>query len=232
MASFKIFHRILFNLEFELNGYRDDVAKYIQVLPDEKTNKLFSQYHIMFRKYKNSYLALIEVESEAADLGEPRIELKQNETFRFQVKISDIVFFARTHIYDYDFRNSVLMLSNEANHVEGADALLSKQIVGYSSTDEYKPGYLVQSGSNHYIAISASNSGDAHPVTDTAYWRSIADGSFVSQADLQTRPSAVDLNTFMLIDIKHSNALPLPYRLLDGTGKCRELSYKIKLLNK
>lgn len=232
MASFKIFHRILFVLEFELAGYRDDVARYIQVIPDENTNKLFSQYNIMFRRYKNSYLALVEVESEPSELGKPRIEIKQNETFRFQVKISDVVFFGRTHLYAYDFRSNILMLSNEVNHVDASDSLLSKEILAYASADDYKAGYLVHSGGNYYSAIRPSNSADAHAVTDTTYWKSIANGSFVSQADFQPRPSTVDLNTFMVIDIKHSSALPLSYQLLDAAGKCKEISYKIKLLIK
>jgi hypothetical protein len=232
MASFKISHRILFNLEFELNGYRDDVAQYIKVLPDQKTNELFSKYRIMFRKYKNSYLALIEVEPEPPDFGKPRIEIKQNEVFKFQIKISDIVFFARTHLYAYDFRGSILMLSNEANHVDGTTLLLSKSIGAYSAGNAYKSGYLAQSGSSYYSAILPSNSADAHPVTDSLYWKNIPNGGFVSQADLQLRPSTADLNTFMVVDIKHSNTLPPAYQLLDAAGECREVSYKIKLLTK
>lgn len=232
MATFKLFHRILFNLEFELNGYRDDVAQYIQVLPDEETNRLFSRYRIMFRKCRNSYLALIEVGSEAADLEQPKIEIMLNEVFRFQVKIRDIGFFSRTHLYQYDFQQDILMLSNEADHIEGTDMLLTRPIVDYAGGDDYRPGYLVDAAGNHYSAIQPSNAADPHPVTDSAYWKGISHGGFASQADLLPRPSTIDLDTLMVIDIKHSNTLPASYQLLDGTSRCREVSYKIKLLSK
>jgi hypothetical protein len=124
------------------------------------------------------------------------------------------------------------MLSNEANHEEGSEILLSKPIATYASTNEYRTGYVVRSGSNYYNAIRPSNATDVHPVTDAAYWESIANGSFVSQADLQPRTSTIDLNTVMVIDIKHSSTLPPSYQLLDAAGKCKEVSYKIKLLNK
>jgi hypothetical protein len=232
MATFKLFHRILFNLEFEVSGYKEDVAQYIQVVPDKETNKLFSQYRMMLRKYKNSYLALIETGSDAADLGEPKIEIPENAKFRFQVKVSDIVFFSRTHLYAYDFRNNVLVLSNEANHAEGPDLLLSRHIVDYAGADDYKPGYLVRSGGTYYSALQSSSSADAHPVTEPSYWKIVADGSYVSQADLQPRPPAVDLNTFMVIDVRHSSTLSPAYQLLDASSRCREVTYKVKLLNK
>lgn len=232
MGTFKLFHRILFNIEFELNGYRDDVAQYIQVQPDEATHELFSKYRIIFRRYRNSYLALIEVGSDVTDLEQLKIEIPQNEVFRFEVKIRDIVFFSRTHLYAYDFRTNVLMLSNEVNHIEGSDILLTKAISNYASAGDYQVGYLVRDGANYFSAVQPSNAADAHPVTDAAYWKNIPNGSFVSQEDLALRPSSIDLNTFMVIDIKHSNTLPPSYQLLDGALKCREITYKIKLLNK
>ena len=232
MGTFKLFNRILFNLEFALSGYIDDAARFIHVSPDEHTNKLFSKYHITFRKYKNAYLGLIEVLTEAPDVGKPRIEIKQNETFRFQVKILDMLFFARTHLYTYEFQNSVLVLSNSVNHIDGADILISQPFPGYVVTGAYEKGHFVTSGGNYYVALLPSNPSDTHPVTEATHWKSVPAGSFVSQGDFQPRSSGTPLNVIMLIDIIHSNNLPVSHQLLDASSKCKEISYKIKLLNK
>jgi hypothetical protein len=101
----------------------------------------------------------------------------------------------------------------------------------YDSAEDYEPGYLVKSGSAYFRAIQASNAADPHPVTDTSHWSSIADGTFVSQADLLPRDSSVDLDAIIVIGIRHSSALPADYRLLDGSSKCKEVNYKIKLLS-
>jgi hypothetical protein len=232
MPLFKTYQRVLFNISFELAGFRDDIAQYLQVLPDKRTNELFPQYHLSLRKQKNSFLTLIEVDAEGPDSRAPIIPLKENAVFRFQVKVADIVFFSRTHLYGYDFRSNTLMLSNDNGCVEGADILLSKPIREYSINDEYRMGYIVAAGRNCYKAIQSSNAADPHPVTDTAYWKSIANGSFVSQADLFPRPVGVDLNTIMIIDIRHHSSLTASHQLLDAASGCREITYKIKLLDK
>jgi hypothetical protein len=232
MPLFKTYQRILFNLSFELAGFRDDITHYLQVLPDKRTNELFPHYRLSLRKQKNSFLTLIEVDAEGPDSRAPIVSLKENEVFRFQVKVTDIVFFSRTHLYGYDFRANVLVLSNDNGCVEGTDVLLSKPIREYSISDEYRMGYIVASGRNYYKAIRSSNAADPHPVMDTAYWKSISNGSFVSQADLFPRPVGVDLNTIMVIDIRHHNSLAASHRLLDMASGCREIAYKIKLLDK
>jgi hypothetical protein len=232
MASFRIFHKILFNIFLELDGYKEDVTHYVCLQPDKRTNELLSQHRILLRKQKNCYVALIEVNAEGVDADKPAFGLKQNETFRFHIKVNDIGFFSRTHLDQYDFRNNILMLSNEVDHVEGSEMLLSKHIRHYSNGQDYEVGYVVRSGGSFYSARRQSSAVDAHPVTDEDYWKNIANGSFVSQADLQTRPSDIDLSTFMIIDIKHSNTLPSSYQLLDTSSKCKEVSFKIKLLNK
>ncbi len=224
-------YKILFNLELHLLGYPDDLNQYIKILPDADTSKLFQGYRILKRKQKNADVSLILVEHEGPQEGTPEISLQENEIFRFFVKINDKAFLNRTHITPYDLEANIISLSNEVNHIVSSEILLSRPINSYQSTDDYEPGYLVESGGNHFRALQASNSGDPHPVTDTNFWVGIPDGSFISQADLQPRPSTVDLDGLMLIEIKHSSTLPSSYRLLDGSSKCKEINYKIKLLS-
>jgi hypothetical protein len=231
MPLFKTFHRVLFNLTFELAGFRADVAQYIQVWPDKRTNDLFPHYHLSLRKQKNSFLTLIEVD-EAEDSRTPIVPIKENEVFRFQVKVTDIVFFSRTHLYSYDFRSNTLMLSNDNDHVDGMNALLTKPVPHYSSAGEYKSGYIVSRDKNYYKAIKSSSAADPHDVSDPTYWKNISDGSFVSQEDLVPRPAGVDLNTIMVVDIKNSMSIPVSHQLLDVTSQCREITYRVKLLNR
>ncbi|MEN8228469.1 MAG: hypothetical protein ABFS38_09970 [Bacteroidota bacterium] len=222
---------ILFNLEFHLQGYPDDINQYIKIIPDIETRDLIPEYRILRRKQKNADVSLILVEPEGPQEDRPEISLRENEIFRFVVKIADKSFLNRTHLATYDLEANIISLSNEVNHVAGSEILLSRSINSYQNTDDYEPGYLVESGGNHFRALQASNSGDPHPVSDTSFWASIPDGTFVSQADLQPRSSAVDLNGLMMIEIKHSSTLPSAYRLLDVSSKCKEINYKIKLLS-
>ena len=232
MDSFRSSFRILFNLELGLPGYQEDLNQYIRLLPDEDTHEAYTRYRILPRKQKNASVALVEVEPDGPDLGRPRVMLPDDHTFRFQVKFADNAFFSRTHLASYDLSSEALLLSNEVNHVEGTDLLLSRAIPNYSSGDTYLAGYLVRSGSDHYKALQASDGGDPHPVSDTAYWKSIPNGTFVSQADLQPRPAFADLDAAIIVEVKHSPLLPAAYRLLDASQRCREVSYKINLLMK
>jgi hypothetical protein len=231
MPLFKTFHRVLFNIAFELVGFCADVTQYIQVWPDKRTHDLFPYYRLTLRKQKNSFLTLVEVD-EAEDSRTPIVPIKENEVFRFQVKVTDIVFFSRTHLYTYDFRSNALMLSNNIDHVDGTNALLTKPIPNYSSAGDYRAGYIVNWEERYYKAIKSSSAIDSHDVTDPTYWKNISDGSFVSQADLVPRPTDVDPNSIMVVDIKNSPSIPGSHQLLDSMARCREITYKIKLLNR
>jgi hypothetical protein len=225
-------YRILFGFELELVGMNDDLNQYLKLLPDQKTKDLFITYNILPRKQKNSNVSLIEVLADGVDKGRPMIMLKDNEVFRFQVKLAENNFIRRTHLASYDFLNEVLYLSNTIDHVEGTEILLSLSVENYNAANTYKSGYIVRSGSAYYKALLKSNNGNQHGVSDSAYWKSISNGTFVSHADLRTRASltdSVDLDTIMVIEIRHNVTLNANYQLLDGSSKCREVSYKIKL---
>lgn len=230
MTSFKLYNRILFNLQLDLYNYKENVTSYLQLVPDENTSELFSKYKVLLRQQKNSSVALIKVFPEGIDFEEPYITIKQNETFRFFVKASDPNFLAKTHLSSYDFTNNVLVLSNESTLTDGTDNLLSQPIPFYSNSGEYKIGFIVRSGSSYYKAIKPSNWVDVNPVTNTTYWKNLSSGSYVSQADLKPRPSEIDLNTIMIVDIKHSDALVSSHQLLNAS-KCKEITFKIKLLD-
>ncbi|WP_114782545.1 hypothetical protein [Botryobacter ruber] len=230
MEAIKLSYRVLFSLEFTLEGYRDDINQYLKLVPDKASDEQISEYDLLYRKQKSASVFLAEVEPDGAAQGIPFVPPAEEAVFRFQVKFQDQNFFARTHLASYDFVNQVLVLSNEVNHIEGTQLLLSRPVESYDSSKEYKKGYLARLGSNFFKAIRESNVADAHPVTDTAYWKSIPDGSFVSQADLQTRTPSLDLDTVMVIDIRHSSTLPAAYQLLDASSKCKEVLFKIKFL--
>jgi len=231
MELVKSKYKILFNLELHLQGSQDDLNQYIKILPDEDTNKLFLGYRILKRKQKNADVSLILVEHKGTQEDTPEITLQEDEIFRFVVKIDDKAFLNRTHITLYDFEANILSLSNEVNHVVGSEILLSRPLNSYQNTDDYEPGYLIESGGNHYRALQSSNSADPHPVTDTSHWASIPDDTYTSQADLLPRPSNLDLDTLMLIELKHSSTISSAYQLLDTSSKCKEINYKIKLLS-
>jgi hypothetical protein len=225
-------YRILFDIELELVGVNDDLNQYLKLLPDEKTKELFVDYKMLPRKQKNANVTLIEVLADGADKGTPIIMLKDEEVFRFQVKLTENNFIKRTNLSSYDLMNDVLYFSNIINHVEGAEILLSLPAENYNAANAYKAGYIVRAGSAYYKALQASNNANQHGVNETAYWKSIGNGAFASNADLRARTSItdpVDLDTIMVIEIKHSMTLNASYQLLDSSSKCREVSYKIKL---
>jgi hypothetical protein len=230
MEAVRLTYKILFSLEIIPHGYPDDVNPFIRITPDKETKKLLQDHNVLMRKQKSTHVCLIEVENTVADFGKPLIVPAEGQMLRFNVKFTDSGFLARTHLSAYDFDSNVLLLSNEVNHVSGADILLTRPISNYGSGNDYRPGYLVKSGSNYYKAIQPSNSGDPYGVGETAYWKGIPDGTYLSQADLMPRPSTAERDSHMLIEIKHSAALPADYKLLDVTSKCREVSYRIKLL--
>jgi hypothetical protein len=141
-------------------------------------------------------------------------------------------FLKRTHLSSYDFQHDVLYLSNTINHVVGTEILLSQPVENYNTANTYKPGYIVHSGSAYYKALQESSNSNPHPVSDHLYWKNIGSGTFISHVDLRARTSlseTADLDTIMVIEIKHSAGLQASYQLLDGTSKCKEISYKIKM---
>ena len=231
MELVKTKYKILFSIEFHLEDFPDDLNQYIKIFPDKNTRLIIPEYRILNRKQKNSHVSLIHVEDEGPLTDSPKIPLQENEVFRFIIKVSERSFLNRTHLASYNLEANIISLSNQVNHAVGSEILLSRPIISYNAANDYEPGYLAESGGNHFRAILSSNSGDSHPVTDTNFWRSIPDGTYVSQADLQPRPSDFDLDTLMLIEILHSSTLPSAYSLLDGSSTCKEINYKIKLFS-
>lgn len=225
-------YRILFNLQFELAGYVEDLRPFIKVIPDEQTRRLYARYGMLSRSQKSSFTMLIEVEPQGSDENKPLFMLEDDMLFRYQVKFPNS-FIDRTHLASYDLTDKVIHLTNEANHNAGSEHLLSLPIAAYDSGQEYRKGYIVGSSGNFFKALKENNSGDVHGVGEGDYWKSIFAGdTFVSQEDLKSRGAVgpdLDLDTVMVVEILHKAALPSGYELLDGSSICREVTYTIKL---
>ncbi|HEX5171684.1 MAG TPA: hypothetical protein VFW11_21040 [Cyclobacteriaceae bacterium] len=227
-------YQILFNIQLELTGYKDDLRPFVKILPDKNTRELLVKYSMLQRFQKDSSAMLIEVEPQGVEENMPMFMPKDGEVFRYEVKFSSSIF-PRTNLYGYNFDNQVLVLSNEVNHKVGSEILLSSSAPLYNGASEYKIGYLVQSGGTFYKALKESNSGDQHGTGEASYWKPITSGdTYVNQSDLKNRSSLLNpigLDTIIMIEINHKSSLPADYQLLDGSLKCREVSYKIKLQN-
>jgi hypothetical protein len=233
MELVQLSYRILFEISLEIEGVSTDSNQFIKVAPDASTQPLLERYHILSKQQKNGHVFLIETEPSGPEEETPRIELEVGEMFRFQIKFKDDGKFDGTHLRSYDWANDVLLVTNEANHVAGSEVLLSLPLTSYNNANEYLPGFLVNSGGNSFKALQASNNTDPHPVTETDFWKQVVDGTAVSQEDLRLRSSLtfpVDLDTIAVVEIRHSPLLSPDYRLLDASDKCREVTYKIKLL--
>lgn len=230
-----IFHtayRILFNLELELEGFSQDLIPSFRIFPDSETTSLFSKYHIISREQKNSFVYLIEVEPDGGAKRRPLIIPELDDAFRFQLKLKRTDFLSQTNILSYDWAGSVALVTNETNHVEGSDLLLTAPIQDYNAANGYNAGCIVKSGPGFFKAIRESNSSDPHGTGEAAYWKSIAAGDGLSQADLKNRSALLkpaDLDALIVIEIKASTPLNPSYEIFDGSLKCNEAAFKIKL---
>ncbi len=233
MELIQLAYRILFNLQFELEGFSGDLHQAMKVVPDERTSLLLHKYSMLEKRQKSTSIFLIETEPQGAEENEPFIALDANEFFRLQVKFTDTNFFKGIHLNGYNFTDHVMVLSNAANHIVSSELLLSLPAVSYNAAQTYSPGFIVSSGGNSFKAIQGSSNADPHPVTESDYWKPVTTDPAVSQADLQLKSSltyTVDLDTVIVIEVRHSNAINSNYQLLDVNDKCREVSYKIRLL--
>jgi len=233
MELVQLSYRILFEIRIEIEGVSIDTNQFVKIVPERSTQLLLEQYHIVTKQQKNGNVFLIETEPSGPEEETPQIELEIDEVFRFQIKFKDKGKFERTHLRSYDWANNVLLVTNDANHVFGSEILLSLPLTAYNNADDYLPGFLVNTGDNSFKAVQASNNADPHPVTDAGYWKPIADATAISQVDLQPRSSLLfpaDLDTVVIVEIRHSPVLSPDYLLLDINDKCREVTYKIKLL--
>ncbi len=236
MESFKIAYKILFNLQFEVTGYAFDLNQQVTIVPDADTKALYPNYRLLPKHQTNSALVLVEVIADGADKDKLKIPLETDEVFRFQLKFSSAAFREATHLSAYDLDTYVLFATNDINHTAGADLLLSTPVDTYNSLRDYEPGYMVQSGGGFFTALQSSNNANPHNTGEATYWKSVANGdTYVSQADLRTRASVttpLDRDAIMLIEINHKATLQPAYKLVDAALKCREVSYKIKLLTR
>lgn len=226
-------YRILFNLEFELEGYNLDTNSLVKIIPDDPTSDLLRRYRMLKRGQKSMNTYLIETIPSGIQEEVPKIMLEDDELFLFQVKFKDNRILGSTHLRSYDLVNSVFVLSNAANHIDGGDLLLSVPPQPYNSSNHYLAGYIAASGGNLFKALQESSNADPHPVTETAYWEPLSTGPCLSQADLQDRSTLtypVDLDTVIVVEVRHSPLLNASYQLLDVDSKCREVSYKSRLL--
>ena len=227
---FKIAYKVLFSLQVEVAGYNDLASSNITIIPDPATLEIYAKYKILSKKQKGTTVILIKTVPEGVDRGKPEIELQNNQLFRFQVKIAPS-FLGETHLASYNFTESVLYTSNTGNNIVNTNLLLSLPLPLYNAANTYEKGYIVQSGSKYYKAIQASDAGNQHAVTETDFWKEM-DNGFISQADLRTRASLsqpTDLDTMIVVELLHNAAIPADYKLLDGSLKCREVIYKIRL---
>lgn len=229
--NIKTAYKILFTLQFELEGCPDNINPYVNVVPDDDTEARYSTYRILSKKGTSATVLLIETEPEGVDRGVPEMMPENDERFRFQVKIRK-EFLNRTHLSSYDFSENVLYASNTVNNVVDGNILLTLPLHSYSASDTYAPGHIVQTASLFYRAVQASSGTDPHAVSETTHWKEIDSQAFISQADLRARTSLsdpVDLDTILLVEIFHRETLAPDYKLFDGLSKCREVIYKIRL---
>jgi len=235
MEVIQIAYRILFNLQFEVEGFLSDLHQMINVVPDAETSLRLQKYSMLRKKQKSTHVFLIETEPGGVNENEPFVPLEANELFRFQVKFSDSAFFKGVHLSGYNFVDQVLVLSNSTNHIVNSELLITLPAVAYNATHTYLPGFIVSSAGNTFMALQGSSNANPHAVSETDFWKPITIDPAVSQADLQLKsslPYAVDLDTVMIIEVRNSNVINANYRLLDSNDKCREVSYKIRLLKK
>lgn len=228
-------YKILFNLELELTGNINDLNQYVSLVPDQHTHDLYPVYKILNRYQKNSNIILIQVNSDGPDKDKLRCMLANNEVLRYELKFADSGFLNSTNLSGFNLDDNVIYLTNEINHIDGSTLLLSAPVEAYDPLNEYEKGYVVQSGGSFFKALKPSSNADQHGTAETDYWKAVTDGgSYVSQSDLRDRSSlstTIDLDTVMLIEINYSTVVASAYQLLDTTSKCREVTYKIKLLS-
>jgi hypothetical protein len=126
METIKSAYRILFAVEFQLEGASYDLNPYLKFVPVEKTAQLISDHQMLARQQKSTNVALIAVEADGVAAGRPFCVPDEATIFRFQLKLNDKSFINRTNISSYDYLNKVLYLSNTVNNVSGSDILLTQ----------------------------------------------------------------------------------------------------------
>lgn len=233
METIQIAYRILFELRIEIEGADIDSNQFIRVMPDAETLSPLKGYRILSKQQKNANVFLIETVPVGPDEEAPKYELEPDEVFRFHIKFKDQKKFEGTHLSTYDWANDVLVVSNEVSHVVASELLLSKTWPVYNATNDYLPGFVVTSGGNAFKALQPSNNADQHPTSETDYWKPVTNATAIGQADLFPRSALTfptDLDTIIVLEVKHAATVPANYQLLDTNEKCREVTYHIKIL--
>lgn len=162
----QISYKILFIIEVLHDYYTSSACNDFIITPSPETQQLFRDRQILWRHQGNRLYALVRTLE-----GKPMADLSADLVFRFYFQLNRMLFPNFTNIEVNYAVGERVYLTNLHQHVLGNAHYITAPIDPYNNARTYAPGgFARHANGNVYEALRGSNNGDAHALSDNAYW--------------------------------------------------------------
>lgn len=174
-------YKILFSIEIQHDYFTDGKCPDVKIIPSFETQLLLTARKLKYRQTNNKLIVIVQVGSD----DKPALNMNTFDIFRFYLVSATSSFFNYSNLSYTPGNGKKYYFTNLANNKIAADLFLSKPILPYNSITEYTPGDMAINGSGDvFDAIKGSDSGNAHGLAETAFWRAKAKLQYATRNDL------------------------------------------------
>jgi hypothetical protein len=188
----------------------------IRIIPDQSTERLFSDYNISLRLFDDLAVCFIRSRLFAPPAREPKVPFV---SFIGEIRIRLLMYvsqnFLNHAVVVANGKDRVYHFSNRLNSVIDSDLFISRPIEVYDAAGDYGQGTIVEEGTQLYQSLAPVFGSESIAISDTEFWQEITPvEQMVNNADLQDASTLeVDDFCFAVIDIYNSGTTNNVYNL-------------------
>ena len=171
-------YMIYFQVDLLHDYYRDGTCRDFSILPSPETIAFLRNNRMLCKVVSNKLIVLVKVD----DSGKPVVDIDRSCLLRFYLDLATPEFMTVTNLDDASLREKRFLFSNITGNGSGSVLNLTTSIPVYDNSLTYKPGDLVNNGSNEIFECIKTTTG--HNTTQGTYWSTRNSASFVSRSDM------------------------------------------------
>jgi len=188
-----------------------DVREILDITPTPKCIKLLNAHSCVFKKTTSGIFVGIKAEPDDAHVGEfkPFVDLDDDETFRFTIRLKDYNFLNYTALTLQSSRDKLYVLNNSITSANNIFPLLSTIPPVFESEKTYMPGdMLSDNATNQTKLFTALVKTTANP-SGSADWLTENQGPNTSLSYMNINDSYPVANGFFMYTMKEKDSLPI-----------------------
>jgi len=229
-----ISYQIVFTADILHDYYKDKLCPDFEIFPSHDTSTRLRAQGMLWRFTGNRLTVAIRTD----DDGKPYSPLSVSTKLKFYLKLNNPYFDNFTNLTYQPSTAQRYYFSNINQTQIGSTLHLNSKIPSYNNTTNYPVGSFASNPSDEiFEAIRNSENGDAHGLTEQAYWLNREEVQYVNSNDLVEITPHLDgdvvySDIFGIMEFyNHLNASDA-FALFDAQGKPKGTAFTLRFANR